>query len=76
MSSKSAAHSESLLDELQTTLAHGTVARRVGGISLSTKQVSTPEWIEELVSALAEQASLRAAARTQDAARAGSGVSG
>ena len=33
-----------------------TVARRVGGIALSTKQVSTPEWIEELVSALAEQA--------------------
>jgi uncharacterized protein (DUF2336 family) len=29
MSSKSTAHSESLLDELQTTLAHGTVARRV-----------------------------------------------
>ena len=29
MSSKSAANSESLLDELQTTLAHGTVARRV-----------------------------------------------
>src|SRR6202051_1931105 len=29
MSSKSAATSESLLDELQTALAHGTVARRV-----------------------------------------------
>ena len=29
MSSKSAANSESLLDELQTTLAHGNVARRV-----------------------------------------------
>jgi len=29
MSSKSASPSESLLDELQTTLAHGTVARRV-----------------------------------------------
>src|SRR6478672_12882603 len=29
MSSKSAATSENLLDELQTTLAHGTVARRV-----------------------------------------------
>src|SRR5258708_3885760 len=29
MSEKSAATSESLLDELQTTLAHGTVARRV-----------------------------------------------
>jgi uncharacterized protein (DUF2336 family) len=29
MSSKSAATTESLLDELQTTLAHGTVARRV-----------------------------------------------
>ena len=29
MSSKSAASSESLLDELQTALAHGTVARRV-----------------------------------------------
>jgi uncharacterized protein (DUF2336 family) len=29
MGSKSAAYSESLLDELQTTLAHGTVARRV-----------------------------------------------
>src|ERR1700676_770475 len=29
MSSKSAATSESLLDELQTTLSHGTVARRV-----------------------------------------------
>lgn len=29
MSSKSTAHSENLLDELQTTLAHGTVAQRV-----------------------------------------------
>src|ERR1700688_3652017 len=29
MSSKSASTSESLLDELQSTLAHGTVARRV-----------------------------------------------
>src|SRR3954453_4351729 len=29
MSSKSAVTSENLLDELQTTLAHGTVARRV-----------------------------------------------
>ena len=29
MSSKPAAASENLLDELQTTLAHGTVARRV-----------------------------------------------
>src|SRR5260370_38734034 len=29
MSSKPASASESLLDELQTTLAHGTVARRV-----------------------------------------------
>src|SRR3954454_24821345 len=29
MSSKSAANSESLLDELQAALAHGTVARRV-----------------------------------------------
>src|ERR1700680_380788 len=29
MSSKSAATTENLLDELQTTLAHGTVARRV-----------------------------------------------
>ena len=29
MSSKSAAAPESLLDELQSTLAHGTVARRV-----------------------------------------------
>src|ERR1700749_4984285 len=29
MSAKSTATSESLLDELQTTLAHGTVARRV-----------------------------------------------
>jgi uncharacterized protein (DUF2336 family) len=29
MGSKSAANTESLLDELQTTLAHGTVARRV-----------------------------------------------
>src|ERR1700756_3714620 len=29
MSSKSASTPESLLDELQTTLAHGTVARRV-----------------------------------------------
>jgi hypothetical protein len=33
-----------------------TVVRRVGGIALSTKQVSTSEWIEELVSALADQA--------------------
>jgi hypothetical protein len=29
MSSRSVSTSESLLDELQTTLAHGTVARRV-----------------------------------------------
>jgi hypothetical protein len=33
-----------------------TVARRVRGIALSTKQVSMPEWIEELVSALADEA--------------------
>jgi hypothetical protein len=33
-----------------------TVARRVGGIALSTKQVSMSEWIEELVAALAEEA--------------------
>ncbi len=33
-----------------------TVARRVRGISLSTKEVSMPEWIEELVSALGEEA--------------------
>ncbi len=33
-----------------------TVVRRVRGIALSTKQVSMPEWIEELVSALAEEA--------------------
>jgi hypothetical protein len=33
-----------------------TVVRRVRGIALSTKQVSMPEWIEELVSALADEA--------------------
>jgi len=33
-----------------------TVARRVGGIALSTRHVSMPEWIEELVSALADEA--------------------
>jgi len=33
-----------------------TVARRVRGISLSTKQVPMPEWIEELVAALGEEA--------------------
>jgi hypothetical protein len=33
-----------------------TVARRVRGISLSTKQVPMPEWIEELVSALSAEA--------------------
>jgi hypothetical protein len=33
-----------------------TVARRVRGISLSTKQVPMPEWIEELVAALADEA--------------------
>jgi hypothetical protein len=33
-----------------------TVMRRVGGIALSTKHVSMPEWIEELVSALADEA--------------------
>jgi hypothetical protein len=33
-----------------------TVVRRVRGIALSTKQVSMPEWIEELVAALAEEA--------------------
>lgn len=51
MNSKSAATTESLLDELQTTLAHGTVARRVetlrrvtdlfvdGAVDFSDKQV-------------------------------------
>src|SRR6185503_9386200 len=51
MSSKSAPTSESLLDELQTTLAHGTVARRVetlrrvtdlflsGAVDYSNKQI-------------------------------------
>jgi Uncharacterised protein conserved in bacteria (DUF2336) len=51
MSSKSAATSESLLDELQATLAHGTVARRVetlrrvtdlfinGAVDFSDKQI-------------------------------------
>jgi len=33
-----------------------TVVRRVRGIALSTKQVSMSEWIDELVSALAEEA--------------------
>lgn len=33
-----------------------TVVRRVRGIALSTKPVSMPEWIEELVSALADEA--------------------
>jgi hypothetical protein len=33
-----------------------TVVRRVRGIALSTKQVSMPEWIEELVTALADEA--------------------
>jgi hypothetical protein len=33
-----------------------TVARRVRGISLSTKEVPMSEWIEELVAALAEEA--------------------
>jgi hypothetical protein len=33
-----------------------TVVRRVRGIALSTKQVSMPEWIEELVTALGEEA--------------------
>jgi hypothetical protein len=33
-----------------------TVVRRVRGIALSTKQVSMPEWIEELVAALADEA--------------------
>src|ERR1700726_2519087 len=52
MSSKSVATSESLLDELQTTLAHGTVARRVetlrrvtdlfinGAVDYSNEQIS------------------------------------
>ena len=52
MSSKSAATSESLLDELQSTLTHGTVARRVetlrrvtdlfinGAVDLSNEQIS------------------------------------
>lgn len=52
MSSKSAANSESLLDELQATLAHGTVARRVetlrrvtdlfinGAVDFSNEQIS------------------------------------
>jgi hypothetical protein len=33
-----------------------TVARRVRGISLSTKEVPMSEWIDELVAALAEEA--------------------
>ncbi len=33
-----------------------TVVRRVRGIALSTKQVSMAEWIDELVSALAQEA--------------------
>jgi len=33
-----------------------TVARRVRGIALSTKEVSMPEWIDELVSALGDEA--------------------
>ncbi len=33
-----------------------TVARRVRGIVLSTKQVSMSEWVEELVSALGDEA--------------------
>jgi ATP phosphoribosyltransferase regulatory subunit HisZ len=33
-----------------------TVARRVRGIVLSTKQVSMREWVEELVSALSDEA--------------------
>jgi uncharacterized protein (DUF2336 family) len=52
MGSKSAANSENLLDELQTTLAHGTVARRVetlrrvtdlfinGAVDFSNEQIS------------------------------------
>ena len=52
MASKSAANSESLLDELQATLAHGTVARRVetlrrvtdlfinGAVDFSNEQIS------------------------------------
>ncbi|MGA7998239.1 MAG: DUF2336 domain-containing protein, partial [Bradyrhizobium sp.] len=52
MGSKSAANSESLLDELQATLAHGTVARRVetlrrvtdlfinGAVDFSNEQIS------------------------------------
>jgi len=45
---------------LAATREHGSVActvvHRVRGISLSTKQVSMPEWIEELVTALADEA--------------------
>jgi hypothetical protein len=33
-----------------------TAVRRVGGIALSTKHVPMPEWIEELVTALADEA--------------------
>ena len=33
-----------------------TVVRRVRGIALSTKQVTMPEWIDELVAALADEA--------------------
>jgi hypothetical protein len=33
-----------------------TVVRRVRGIALSTKPVTMPEWIEELVAALADEA--------------------
>jgi hypothetical protein len=33
-----------------------TVVRRVRGIALSTKEVPMPEWIEELVAALADEA--------------------
>ena len=54
MSSKSASTSESLLDELQTTLAHGTVARRVETLRLSADfcaeaQCMEPEAATEFV---------------------------
>jgi hypothetical protein len=45
MSSKSAATTENLLDELQATLAHGTVARRVETLRRVTDLFIDARWI-------------------------------
>src|SRR3954449_9903755 len=51
MSAKAVSSNENLLDELQTTLAHGTVARRVETLRRVTDRLSTA-WLNFLTNRL------------------------